>query len=320
MTYHLVCRNRTALLCFHDDKYLCICEERHLRVDCFGYDQSLDQCSRCLAGGRCLQGDRSQFDDFRCLCPPCTSGRFCQFSSESFSFTFDQLFSADLVSTNAFVAYLSFYSILIGGWVTFFIGLLNNTCSFVTFRRPKCRRNGVGQYLLAMSVVNQISLTLLTCRLTHLTINMTSYRAYPLLDTILCSAFHYLGTACNRVAYWLVALIAIERVYTIVYLNQQGAQRAAVARRLILGTCATMLFIGAYEAVFMRSYSGFNDGKSSICVLDFPAKDRMWIIVHQVVTMANALLPVAINISCMSIIIYVVVQKKMRINRTGTRS
>ena len=319
MMYHHVCRNHTALLCFHDDKYLCICEERHLRVDCFVYDQSLDQCSRCLAGGRCLQGDRARLDDFHCLCPPCTSGRFCEFSSKSFSFTFDQLFSANLVSKNVLVKNLSFYSILIGGWLTFLVGLLNNTCSFVTFRRPKCRRNGVGQYLLATSVVNQISLTLLACRLTHLTINMTSYRAYPLLDTILCSALHYLGNACNRVAYWLVALIAIERVYTIVFLNRQGTQRAVVARRLILGTCATMLAIGAYETVFIRSYPGFNDGKSSICVLEFPANDRMWIVIHQVVTMVNALVPVAINICCMVVIIYVVVEKKMTINRTDNR-
>jgi hypothetical protein len=96
--YHSICRNNTDLFCFRDDFYLCICDENHSRVECFRYDYQLDQCSYCLAGGRCLKGDRSKSNDYICLCPPCHSGTKCQFNSNSFAFTLDQLFYTDLVS------------------------------------------------------------------------------------------------------------------------------------------------------------------------------------------------------------------------------
>jgi len=45
-------------MCFYDTAYLCICEEDHSRVECFGYDHHLDSCSNCLSGGKCLQENR----------------------------------------------------------------------------------------------------------------------------------------------------------------------------------------------------------------------------------------------------------------------
>jgi hypothetical protein len=44
----------------------------------------------------------------------------------------------------------------------------------VTFRRVKCLRNGIGHYLLWISVTNQISLTFLALRLIHLILNKTT--------------------------------------------------------------------------------------------------------------------------------------------------
>ena len=55
--YHQICRENLDLLCFRGDIYLCLCGENHTRVECFLYDDGLDRCSHCLAGGRCLKGD-----------------------------------------------------------------------------------------------------------------------------------------------------------------------------------------------------------------------------------------------------------------------
>jgi EGF-like domain len=46
LKYHKPCRSNRSLLCFYDERYLCICETNHSRADCFGYDHSLYQCSR----------------------------------------------------------------------------------------------------------------------------------------------------------------------------------------------------------------------------------------------------------------------------------
>jgi hypothetical protein len=312
--YHRLCIDNSTLLCFFDDSYLCICDANHTRAECFGYDHHLDVCSHCLAGGQCLKTDRSQDDKYICVCPRCSSGHSCEFSSQSFSFTLDQLFSTDLLAENLIMRQSVLYSLITGSWFIFLLGLVNNIFSFTTFRRPRCRRNGIGQYLLFMSIVNQISLGLLACRLTHLTINITSHRFNPLLDIILCKLLSYLLTASSRITYWLVSLVAFERTYITLFLNGQWFKKPYVARRIIFVTLLGILSTGAYELVFITSHADFNNGKGAICVLNFPSDNPVWTYIHQVVTVTNAILPILINLCCMITISCIVVKKKMNIS------
>ncbi|CAF0816639.1 unnamed protein product [Adineta ricciae] len=313
--YHFLCTNGTDLLCFYDMNYLCICDENHTRTECFEYDHSLDRCFNCLSGGKCIQGNRLKADDYLCICLPCHSGKSCQFSSKSFSFTLDQLFSADLLSRNRFVRYASIYLLTIGSSIIFLIGFINNIFAFVTFRRPKCRRYGSGQYLLFMSIINQISLGVLALRLIHLTVNMLTQYFHPTFNNVCCSLLNYLLKSSSRLTYWLVALIAIERVYTTVFLNKQWLKKPYIARRLIILTTSGILVTSAYELPFVTSHSGFNDAKSSICILAFPNHDSGWVYIHQGVTIINALVPFVINLCSMITIMYVVIQKKMLVSQ-----
>ena len=84
--------------------------------------------------------------------------------------------------------------------------------------------------------------------------------------------------------------------------------------------CLLVLLMNSYEPGFVKSHPEFNDGKSSICVLEFPPDRPVWTAVHQIVTMSNAVIPLLINVVCMLIITYVVVTKKMRVNRSGVSS
>ncbi|CAF1590296.1 unnamed protein product, partial [Didymodactylos carnosus] len=47
----------TSLLCFYGNDYICICHVDHQRVECFGYDRFIDQCSNCSSNDYCLKGD-----------------------------------------------------------------------------------------------------------------------------------------------------------------------------------------------------------------------------------------------------------------------
>ena len=152
--YHHICIADRTRLCFRDNEYLCICADNHSRVECFLYDDHLDRCEHCLSGGRCLQGDRERLDDFLCLCSECHSGRQCQFSSQSFTITLDQLFFNDLLSERKFLFILF---PLLG----FVFALPSNVFSFCTFRRRNCLRNGCGHYLLCLSNLQLISWVLL---------------------------------------------------------------------------------------------------------------------------------------------------------------
>jgi hypothetical protein len=212
MRYHRICANNSDLLCFRDDLYLCICADNHTRVECFRYDDTLDRCSSCVAGSRCLQGDRTRVNDYLCLCSPCHSGRRCQFNSRSFTFTLDQLFHTDLISSHkrTMISLLILFSSF-----GFLVALPNNFFSFVTLNRRSSLRTGIGHYLRCLSIVNQMSLTLLAARLIHLTLTTTSLlQLRPTTDDVLCKILNYSLTCFSRIAGWLSSFVALERLYT----------------------------------------------------------------------------------------------------------
>ena len=313
--YHSLCQNDTALLCFRDDHYLCICVDNHTRVECFIYDQQLDHCSNCLHNGRCLRGDPTRSIDFVCLCPLCYSGGQCQFSSKSFTFTLDQLFYTDLVMSHRsriVVTLLIFFSAL-----GFILAIPNNLFSFVTFRQRSCRRNGVGHYLLTLSVISQLNLALLVVRLTHLSLNIVHRSSSTTINTILCKVLNYSLVSSSRLVYWLSSLIAIERVYMSVVLNGQWLKQPRIARRLILFTAVTTLFTTTYEYLFFRSFSISDETERSMCIFEFPHAYRsQWMIVHVFMSTLHSVVPFVINLCSTITISIMVVKKKMNTRRT----
>ena len=145
-------------------KYLCICEEDYYRAECFGYNNSQDQCSSCLSNGYCLKGELNDKYDFLCVCPRCLNGKMCQYSTELMSFTLDSLIVKD-IQNNLQISIGIYISVVL---LIFFFGLFNNLNSFFTFLRPKPRKMGVGNYLLIVSIVDQCSLLLLLLKMIHI--------------------------------------------------------------------------------------------------------------------------------------------------------
>ena len=307
--YHQICIQNRTRLCFRDDVYLCICAENHTRVECFLYDDHLDQCSHCLNGGRCLQSDRRRSSDYLCLCPSCHFGRHCQSSTGSFSFTLDQLFSIDLQESRreTVLPLLIFFSLF-----TFLLAVPNNLFSFVTLRRRRCLRQGVGHYLLWMSVVNQINLAFLVIRLIHLLVQISDTSPSSISDDVLCKSLNYLLSSSTRLVYWLTSLISIERLYTTVSLRGHWLKQPHIARRLILFIFSVVFVSDLYELFFYKSFSSSIDGQGSICLLQISATDRSrWLTFHLLFLILHSLLPFLINLFSTITICLIVVKKKI---------
>ena len=310
MRFHQICRDEVDLLCFRDDVYLCLCAENHRRVECFLYDDELDRCSNCLFEGRCLKGDIRVKNDFLCLCPECHSGRECQFNTKSFAFTLEQLFSPDLLSNQRrlTISLLLFFSFLL-----FLLALPNNLFSFVTLLRPRCRRYGVGHYLLWMSVVNQVSLALLIARLLLLIVNTTGTSSSSQTNDLLCKSFNYLLSSFIRLVYWLTSLVSIERLYTTLSLRGQWLKQPRIALRLIILVVIAVFITDLYELFFYKSFSTQIDGQGSFCVLDISAGDRsLWLAFHLLFLILHSFVPFLINLCSTIIIIFVVINKKVK--------
>ena len=312
--YHHICINNLTRLCFRDDQYICLCADNHTRVECFNYDDQLDRCELCRANGRCLRGDPGQSNDFLCLCPECHSGQQCQFNTESFSFTLDQLFSPDLLSVDRRrTMFLLIFFALLG----FFLSIPNNLFSFVTLRRRSSLRHGVGHYLRAMSVSNTLSLGLLRARLIHLTVIVAISRSSPLIDDLFWKLLTYLLTCSTRLSPWLSSIVALERVYSVVFLNRHWFKQPPIARSLILCLVGMILLSASYELVFIKSFTSIEDGNSAICVIEYPSSRRsMWILINQFVSVIHFLFPLLINICSTLTIMGIVIKNKMNLRVT----
>ena len=286
-------------------------------MECFHYDDELDQCSNCLIGGRCLRGDHTRSSDFLCVCPSCHSGGQCQFSSEFFTFTLDQLFYTDLVAADRqkrTITVLILFSLL-----GFLVTIPNNVFSFVTFHRSPCLRNGVGHYLLCLSVINQINLGLFLARLAHLAISITSTSSASNLKNVLCKLLNYLLLSSGRMVFWLSSLIAIERVYMTLVLNGRWLKQPHIARRLIVLTTVGILLTALYEFFFYKSLFIADISQRSMCVFEFPMAYRyQWTTLHLLISTLNSLVPLVINLCSNVTISVVVVKKRMNTLRTKT--
>ena len=280
-------------------------------VECFLRHHESYRCDECRSNGKCLKGRRK---GLVCICPLCHSGDRCQFSFESFSFTLDQLFLDDLQSSSSTGKYLIIIFLIFILVIFFFVGLLNNLCCFVTFRQKKCRHNGVGEYLLYMSVINQLSLTYLLNRFLHLTIN--SLHPHPSLafNTIFCKLINYFLLTSTRLTYWFSSLIAIERLYVVVFLNGRWLKNPHIARRISFLIVMMILFLSAYELAFIQSAISSDDSETAVCVMIFPIDTPSWKDVHNAIVIIDSLAPFFINLVCMIGIICIVTKKRMNAN------
>ena len=241
-----------------------MCSGDRSRVECFGYDHSLDHCHHCLASGQCLRGDRSQPNDFLCLCPRCFYGSICEFTSQYLGFTLDSLIVHDNLYIQA--VYIAIVSIL------FLCGVMTNVCSLATFARAKPRKIGVGNYLLIVTLMNKASLTCLLLKVTHIYIGSRQLLAkHPTTNTILCKAVSYFLSGSTRTNYWLLTWVTIERVSLVMFPGMTIFNKPNVAIGISVMTLLTVFGAQIHEPLF--SIIVKNPTGKTVCTTDYSRAD-----------------------------------------------
>ena len=196
----------------------------------------------------------------------------------------------------------------------FLSGMMNNWCCFVTFRQKKSRRNGIGVYLFCMSIVNQLNLTFLVIRFLHLTADTINSYSSPSFDAMFCKLANYCLLTSTRITYWLSSLIAIERLYVVVFLNGHWLKSPHIARRISFIIMITVLIASAYELAFIKSEISGGDGEVAVCVMIFPINAPAWTYLHNTIMIIDSLVPFLINLVCTIGIICIITKKKMNAN------
>jgi hypothetical protein len=189
----------------------------------------IDHCDNCLSGGRCIRGDLKKANDFICICRPCIQGNRCEFSLQAFGFTLDSLLVSD--TTPIHIIYIGVVVIL------FCIGLFNNYCSFVTFKRSQPRKYGVGNYLLFVTILSQCSLLLFLLKFISIFLG-----SMGLTNDVSCKTISYLLSVFTRSTYWLTRWVTVNRLLTIIFPTSTTTKNPSLAIYLIVGTFFKWMF------------------------------------------------------------------------------
>ncbi|CAF0929513.1 unnamed protein product [Didymodactylos carnosus] len=281
------------------------------RAECSRYDSKVDECSgadRCLAGGQCVHGDPNDRNDFVCLCPPCYYGSICQHNTKLFSFTLETLVTKELVSPSIIVQRLFFSILLTVSIILLLIGFANNVCCYITFKRKKPLQFGIAHYLLASSIINQLTLLMLLLKLMHIILSTKGYVVHYLLNTVLCKSLSYLLSCFSRMSYWLTGMAAIQRLYVTWSLTGQWLKSPRIAKRTIFVIIFGVLVCNAHEAIF---YNSTEDPKyltsGTWCVTSYPPLVSTF---NQVNVVLNYTVPFVINLLSTTTIIGLIARKR----------
>ena len=195
--YHRPCL-KLGTSCFHDEQYLCLCDDI-ARFDCYAFDHQAGNCSDrqlCQNGAHCFYARQKRPSiDFGCVCTECYYGSLCQFTTSQYAISLEAL----LDHTNELTIYLAL--------IIFGVGFVSNSCSIIVFIKRKTREIGCGNYLLFLSTFAQI--TLLTFATKFLIV------LHGNNSLINCIGVEYLLSVVPSIFDWLTACIATERMFIV---------------------------------------------------------------------------------------------------------
>jgi hypothetical protein len=291
--YHLLCQYDRQLLCFHDDNYLCVCEVGHRRVDCVGLNSSVDQCRFCFSDGKCLRGDLENSNDFLCLCPKCSRGRWCEFSTFAFGFTLDSLLVND-----PWIIQIVYTCLVV---LLFIIGFFTNLCSIITFKVPQLRKFTVRNYLYIVSIINQFALFFLLLKFIHI---LGGFSWQSVVNLISCKIISYLLSVFTRVTFWLTSWVTCDRLQIVIFPTSTLFKRPKIANKI---SVVTLIVLGAMHIPDIL----YTTIAVDTCIVNF---DHPFISVYnRVHTLIHYLGTFAIQTLAITLLIILVARSRMKV-------
>ena len=215
---------------------------------------------------------------------------------QAFGFTLDSIVVD--YSREVKIIYLSLMSLL------FLIGLFNNFCSFVTFKRSAPRKFGVGNYLLINTCFNQMSLFFLLLKLLQITFDITN------VDS--CKVTSYIFSVFTRLTYWLTSWVTIDRLLTILYPTSIALKNPRLAIGISISTSLCLFAMHIHEII---SYTTIYHPSthSLICVTNFHTDFIS--MYNRVSTLIHYLLPFFIQIIAITLLIVLVARSRNKATR-----
>jgi hypothetical protein len=310
--YHVLCKNHSDLLCFHDHElFMCLCtEERH--ANCFQFNFNMTyNCqghSECQNEAECFQDHPKCPTMTVCVCPDCFYGAKCQFTTKHFGLSLDTILGYHIqphlsitqqsasVKISIALAILMFILVLIGG-----------TLSSLTFQMKVCREIGCGLYLFISSIISIITILVFNLKLWFLILsqmNIITSRSFLFFN---CITIEYLLRSLLATTDWLYACVAVERLliaFLGINFNKTKSKRAAkpVILTIILLTAVSLL----HDPIHRDLIDDIEE-KRTWCLVRFTPRVDIY---NTVINIFHFIIPFLLNfISAICIIIFTAKQR-----------
>ena len=309
--YHLPCRNHSLQLsCFYDDIHMCLCNDfnQQRQANCFEFNHTLKRdCrgrSNCRRGGQCLQDSVDCPEHSMCICPICSYGLRCQFSSNGFSLSLDAIVGdhiqphINIVDQPIIVQVSITLSVLIT--VT---GLISGIFSLITFNNKDLCKVGCGIYLFCSSVVTLLITILVSMKFWILLGAQMTYMTNKSFLYIHCLFIDYFLKVGLNMNQWLNACVAIERAFTVIKeINFDRKKSRKLAKYIIPVLLLLTISTDIHDPIH-RSLIDYdnNDEKRIWCIVEYSSNIQIY---DSVVNTIHFCIPFLINlISAMIVII-----------------
>ncbi|UJR17350.1 hypothetical protein I4U23_004245 [Adineta vaga] len=218
--YHLPCQNNKELVCFYDEKSMCICNSDQ-QANC--YENDLNQISNCKEmnpcynDAHCLQDRLRCPTSYTCICLECYHGSLCQFSTRSLGVSLDSIIGYQIQPHLQFarqpyiVKFIVILTVLLIA-----LGYICSVLSILTFNHKNSRDVGCGTYLLASSWVLSMMVTVLGIKTVQLILTQMHILTRHEVVLVSCYSLDALLNILLEVSGWLTACVAIERTVSVI--------------------------------------------------------------------------------------------------------
>ncbi|UJR29703.1 hypothetical protein I4U23_017251 [Adineta vaga] len=326
-SYHKLCQtNQTRLKCFHDELQLCLCyihTNNQYLVNCFQFNHSMKfDCSgqnHCENNGQCFQDTLDCSRRIICLCPRCFYGSRCQFSTNGFGLSLDDILSYHISPQLSFRYQSSIVQISIVLMSIFvLVGLIDGIIGIITFWTKAVCTVGCGIYLLGSSVTTLLVIFVLSLKLSILILTQTLIIKNWLFLSIQCYSIEILLRICFYMNQWLYACVAIERTITTIKGSRfQRKKSKQMAKKIILILLILIIVTNIHDPMYRRLIfeKQDDDDKRIWCIVTYSSQLQTY---NYIINILHFIGPFLCNLISSIIIITNNSRRKFRIQHQQT--
>ena len=318
--YHIPCKERPRLVCFHDNEtFICLCTEDR-QANCFHFDYSFTYDCRgwndCENGARCYQNHPTCPSKTICVCEECFYGTKCQLSTKGFGLSLDAILGYQIHPRLPLRRQSIFVKVSISvASIILTVGFINGILSILTFRNKKICGVGCGLYLIAASINSILTVVILNLKVWFLIISQMAIITSPLFLSINCISMDFLLRSIVAMTDWFFDCVSTERMITIILNVKFSKTKSTRAAKWVILVLPIFTIGSMIHDPIRRRLIDDEEEKRTWCIVRYTSALEIF---NSMINIFHFLLPFLLNIISPIGIIVVASRRRASVKKQQT--